>query len=394
MNPKSEKYRSFLYVCLTFALWSLSYLILNTTLNSDFLPFFDKIANICRIIYVPFVLKFFLIFTEYYKKIKFRFLFNIIIWIFPIVFIYNNIFYSSSNYQFFIGFWNILGHIVVNLNHLTGLVFVFIWGKLSKLKREKKQSHIIIIGAILASIIGILTDFISDLLNFPVMTPSLALLFISFIFYAMVKYQFLTITPELVSKDLIENIDDSVILLDVSLKIIKINPITETLIDHKSDDINHLPISKIILEHKSITDEINNMIKENYKTFSARIHYIKNNNKNILMDVKFYILKDKYNDLIGIMLIGKQVKELKQFRSIYKITKRQEEIIRMIINGRTNKEIVETIGVAESTLKGHISNIYYKLGVNNKIELLNLLKGFNLIPEQPSEKSLLLLKRE
>ena len=168
------------------------------------------------------------------------------------------------------------------------------------------------------------------------------------IWYSIVKYRFLSMTPELVSKDLIENIDDSVILLDASLKIIKINPITEILINHKSDDIIHLPISKIILEHKSIIDEINNMIKDNYKTFSTRIHYIKSDNKNILMDVKFYILKDKYNDLIGIMLIGKQVKELKQFRSIYKITKRQEQIIRMIINGRTNKEIADVIAWVNS----------------------------------------------
>jgi DNA-binding NarL/FixJ family response regulator len=90
-----------------------------------------------------------------------------------------------------------------------------------------------------------------------------------------------------------------------------------------------------------------------------------------------------------VLIIGKEVKELKQFKLIYKITDRQSEIIQKIISGDSNRLIAENLGITESTIKGHITNIYDKLGIYNKMQLFNLLKEYNLIPEQPSEKTIL-----
>ena len=51
-----------------------------------------------------------------------------------------------------------------------------------------------------------------------------------------------------------------------------------------------------------------------------------------------------------------------------------------------NKDMAKKLDIAETTLKRHITNIYNKLSVNNKVELINLLKDFNIIPEKDAER--------
>lgn len=50
---------------------------------------------------------------------------------------------------------------------------------------------------------------------------------------------------------------------------------------------------------------------------------------------------------------------------------KQETIIRdLIVSGKTNKEIADTLYISLSTVKTHISNIYSKLNISNRKELL------------------------
>ena len=406
IDKKSETNRLFFFMCLSLAFFIFCSLFITSAKENEYLSLWLKCGIIGILFFYSFLLHFCLVISKIIKIKNFYYLFLylptiiLVLGISFLPFIYRDFIKGKDQLAFIFSIglpWLVFYLIYITLYSLSTYLILYLWYKKSKFIKHKRQSIILLIGICSINLINLVEAMILPLFTSYKslgISPITVMILTLGIWYSITKYKFLSITPELVSKDLIENIDESVILLNDSFNIIKINPATEKLINLKSEDIKSSPISEIISEHKSITDEINNMIKEDHKTFSSRIHYITGNNKNILMDIKFYVIKDKYNDLIGIMLIGKEVKELKQFRSKYKITKRQEEIIRMIINGKLNKEIAQSIGVAESTLKGHISNIYNKLGVTNKIELFNLLKKFNLIPEQPSDKNLLLLKRE
>ncbi len=406
IDKKSGINRLFFFLCLSLAIWTFCSIFITSAKDKEDLLFWFKISTFGFVPFVALSLHFNLILTK--KVIKIKNIFYSFIYLPTIILMYGNFtsfivykdFIKVNDYWIFVlakgSPWLLFYYIYIfSYPFLSTLLLFLLYIKSDSIK-YKRQSIIILISYIITALSslldGIILPAITSYQSIGFAPVGMLVLMIG-IWYSIVKYRFLSITPELVSKDLLENIDESIILLDDFLNIIKINPKTEAIIDYKSADIKFLSLSKIISESKAIIDEINNMIGTDHKTFSTRIHYIKKNGKNILMDVKFYIMKDKYNDLIGIMLIGKEVKEVKQFREVFKITGRQEEIIRMIINGITNKEIAKTIGVTESTLKGHIRNIYNKLGVANKMQLLNLLKKFNLLPEQPSEKNLLLLKR-
>ncbi len=65
--------------------------------------------------------------------------------------------------------------------------------------------------------------------------------------------------------------------------------------------------------------------------------------------------------------------QLEKLCSLYHITKREKEVIELIINGYTYNSISEALHISLSTVKTHIRNIYSKTEVKNKIELINLI---------------------
>ena len=56
------------------------------------------------------------------------------------------------------------------------------------------------------------------------------------------------------------------------------------------------------------------------------------------------------------------------------ITNREKEIILYIFQGKEDKEISSELNISYHTIRKHIRNIYEKCSVQNKIELLNVLK--------------------
>ncbi|WP_455382939.1 LuxR C-terminal-related transcriptional regulator [Salinispira pacifica] len=54
------------------------------------------------------------------------------------------------------------------------------------------------------------------------------------------------------------------------------------------------------------------------------------------------------------------------------VTRREYQIIGLLMNGLQNKEIAEELGLAQVTVKKHLSNIYHKLNIKNRFELLRM----------------------
>ena len=56
-------------------------------------------------------------------------------------------------------------------------------------------------------------------------------------------------------------------------------------------------------------------------------------------------------------------------------SKREQEILELLIKGHTNKEIGEELYISINTVKTHIKNIYSKLNVSNRIQLISKVTG-------------------
>lgn len=61
-------------------------------------------------------------------------------------------------------------------------------------------------------------------------------------------------------------------------------------------------------------------------------------------------------------------------RERYGITSREREIIELIREGKTNREIADLLFISVATVKDHNYNIFKKTGVRNRVELVNLFR--------------------
>ncbi len=53
----------------------------------------------------------------------------------------------------------------------------------------------------------------------------------------------------------------------------------------------------------------------------------------------------------------------------YGLTPREMEVLRAAVGGLSNKEIAQELSISEQTVKHHITSIFDKLGVYNRLEL-------------------------
>jgi len=58
------------------------------------------------------------------------------------------------------------------------------------------------------------------------------------------------------------------------------------------------------------------------------------------------------------------------------LTKREKEVFNLLIRNQSTKEIAQTLGISEKTVRNHISNSMQKLGVKGRagavVELIKL----------------------
>jgi two-component system nitrate/nitrite response regulator NarL len=63
------------------------------------------------------------------------------------------------------------------------------------------------------------------------------------------------------------------------------------------------------------------------------------------------------------------------------LTPREVQVIALIVAGYTNKDLARQLGISEHTAKHHLTNIFDKLGVSNRLELVLFAIDHRLINE-------------
>lgn len=63
----------------------------------------------------------------------------------------------------------------------------------------------------------------------------------------------------------------------------------------------------------------------------------------------------------------------------YHLTRKEKEILRLVIDGKQNKQIADSLGKSVRTIETHRFNIMKKLGVNNAIDMVNKAVKENLV---------------
>jgi DNA-binding NarL/FixJ family response regulator len=87
---------------------------------------------------------------------------------------------------------------------------------------------------------------------------------------------------------------------------------------------------------------------------------------------------------------GEQVSEvsLADLAPLELLSDREREVAKLVAGGASNAEIAERLGIALPTVKAHLSHVFQKLGVRNRINLMVvLLRAGGIDPAVPPGSS-------
>jgi DNA-binding NarL/FixJ family response regulator len=78
------------------------------------------------------------------------------------------------------------------------------------------------------------------------------------------------------------------------------------------------------------------------------------------------------------------VREVRAPESPEALTERETDVLRLLAEGRANKEIAVALAIGEKTVKTHVSNILSKLGVQSRTQAALYAAQIGLTPRQTS----------
>jgi len=108
--------------------------------------------------------------------------------------------------------------------------------------------------------------------------------------------------------------------------------------------------------------EVETRIKHNDTIFFAEYEFKVNN------------IKPESDNISNTTIIVKAQEDSHDFINNFNLTKREGEILQLLIKGISTKDIAKRISISPGTAKNHILNIYKKTWTHSKFELFALYK--------------------
>jgi two-component system, NarL family, response regulator LiaR len=80
------------------------------------------------------------------------------------------------------------------------------------------------------------------------------------------------------------------------------------------------------------------------------------------------------------------MRELRTPETIEALTEREMEVLHLLVQGHSNKEIARTLQIAEDTVKVHVKHILAKLGVQSRTQAVLYAIRLGLVPTEQGKK--------
>jgi len=103
-----------------------------------------------------------------------------------------------------------------------------------------------------------------------------------------------------------------------------------------------------------------------FKSMSSQLLY---KSIRMVMDGGYWVGRGVVSDLVDSLRAADEPDRIPAKSSNYGLTHREYEILSTVVDGYTNKDIAEKFAISEQTVKHHLTNIFEKVGVTNRLEL-------------------------
>ncbi len=100
-----------------------------------------------------------------------------------------------------------------------------------------------------------------------------------------------------------------------------------------------------------------------------------------VMSGQYWLGRESVSDLVGVRRGLRLVPGEERPGKSFGLSARELEVVVTVVAGYTNKNIAERLSISQQTVKHHLTNIFDKLGVFNRLELVLYATHHNLVGE-------------
>ncbi len=247
-------------------------------------------------------------------------------------------------------------------------------------KTEKRQTTTLVIIILSTFFIGMVEAYIiAPLLNIPSFSPLFDTFLVLGIWYVLYTYQASELTDNPKYQKIIDAINACVIILNTEKLIITQNSFANEMFGFSIKESYGKPLYSVLTKNQDWQKGFERLkhCHSNSFTFKADLHSLLPK-EHVSLSVAVSTIKNQLLDTIGFMVICHKLDTVQKFIQQYNISKREWEIIQKLVTGATNKEIAKSLCISERTVKCHASSIYSKLNVENKVQMIQILKEYGL----------------
>lgn len=92
-------------------------------------------------------------------------------------------------------------------------------------------------------------------------------------------------------------------------------------------------------------------------------------NRQLVLPLKSHAYLAAYDNMSQFQ----QTDIIRQIKTLDPLTVREQEVLELILSGKSNREIAGALFISESTVKTHVRNIFSKYDVGSRAELISTL---------------------
>ncbi|MEW6365605.1 MAG: ATP-binding protein [Acidobacteriota bacterium] len=251
LDSKSRVNRTFLALCLSFAAWAFPYAFVYAETDRELIWFYYRLSSLGWVTLASFALHFLLLLSKHERLFARPWIYAVI-YLPPVLFLYrvwSGVLLASDFHQGPMGTVEIHGSqtlwyrafsIYYLAYLLAGFACVWMYGRRSRIEKVRRQAGIVAYSGLITVAVCTLTNVTLPALGIPLVpaiAPVLLLIWLFSIWYAIVKYSFLSISLEVAIDEIVSKIKDMVLLVNPEGRIVKANRQTEVLLGHSAQEL-------------------------------------------------------------------------------------------------------------------------------------------------------------
>ena len=159
-------------------------------------------------------------------------------------------------------------------------------------------------------------------------------------------------------------------------------PVGLIIFNHKMDIIERNRKASMFLNRFKLPEEITTVSNRMFdavergkfsELFPGEIYVTKKLDGSASNWIFRLYIQEKTNPLVYLLIFEETVSnklDMSGIRQRFRLTRRETDILRRVIDGSKNTEIAEELEISEQTVKDHLSNVYLKTSAENRMALM------------------------